>query len=214
MFADENSAPIGDPILQPGPLDINCSNDIKNSIGTLAAFVPIDFLLGSFNRVDAAVAKVTAATVSNSTPSGAYGMPNSHIIPARLGMKVQKMGRTTVHTTGRVTAPNFFGFIGYAAGPVFFVNQVEIRSFTTTIDPMTGMTIVTPKPFGGPGDSGSLVVTTYGKNPVALLFAGSALFIIANPIDMVLDELGQALGQKLTIDGTRSNAVPTGTAGR
>ena len=47
------------------------------------------------------------------------------------------------------------------------------------------------------GDSGSLLVTDPGRNPVGLLFAGnrSGKLAIANPIDRVLGECG------VTVDG-------------
>jgi hypothetical protein len=208
VFANENLAAIGVSILQPSPDDNNCAFNTDNSIGTLAAFVPIDFSLFGSNQVDAAVASVTAATLSNKTPKGAYGTPNSTTVTARLGMKVQKMGRTTIYTTGRITAINAVTVIGYTAGPASFVDQFEIQSFITTTDPLTDEIIITPKMFSDQGDSGSLIVTTYGNNPVGLLFADSVFVTIANPIDVVLEQIGHELGQTVAIDGSRSNAAP------
>ncbi len=49
------------------------------------------------------------------------------------------------------------------------------------------------------GDSGSLIVTQIGNNPVALLFAGSDSVTFGNPIGQVLDLLAMELG------------LPTGT---
>jgi hypothetical protein len=202
VFANDNNAPIGDPILQPSSFDNNCSTNPSDAIGTLAAFVPTDFSLGGTNQVDAAVARVTAATLSNRTPKGAYGTPNSKTVVARLGMKVQKMGRTTKHTTGRVTCINVAAMIGGGPnGVINYVDQIEIQSFIVTIDPMTGIITVTSQPFQAGGDSGSLVVTTYGKNPVGLAFAGSVFISFSNPIDAVLEQIGQQLGQTVTIDG-------------
>jgi hypothetical protein len=40
------------------------------------------------------------------------------------------------------------------------------------------------------GDSGSLIVSSGSKQPVALLFAGSATHTFANPIDVVMNRLG------------------------
>ena len=205
VFADENNSPIGALILQPGPLDANCSLVSDNSIGALAAFVRINFTPTGRNRVDAAVARVTAATLSNRTSKGAYGTPNSKTVAARLGMKVQKMGCTTSFTTGRVTAVNSAVLVGYTAGPGFFVNQIEITKPLTVVDSKTGNITVNFEPFGGPGDSGSLIVTTYGNNPVGLLFAGSVFVVIGNPIDAVLDAVSNELGQKVSIDGSQPN---------
>ena len=55
--------------------------------------------------------------------------------------------------------------------------------------------IISPGSFAYGGDSGSLVVTQQGNHPVGLLFAGSSLHIIANPIDDVLNTFN------VTIDG-------------
>ena len=206
VFANENSAAIGDAILQPGPLHANCVVNLENSLGTLAAFVPIDFsFFSGTNEVDVAVARVTAATLSNRTPKGAYGMPNCKTVAARLGMKVQKMGRTTSHTTGRVTAVNSVVLVGYGSGLALFVNQIEFTKPIIIIDARTGNITINFEVFGGPGDSGSLIVTTYGNNPVGLLFAGSIFVVIGNPIDAVLDAVGKELGQKVSIDGSRPN---------
>lgn len=60
--------------------------------------------------------------------------------------------------------------------------------------------IITPGTFSAGGDSGSLIVAdAKGKNasdrnkPVGLLFAGSDLFTIANPIDAVLSRFGVSI---------------------
>ena len=58
--------------------------------------------------------------------------------------------------------------------------------------------VITPGNFSAGGDSGSLIVVQKGadaRKPVGLLFAGSMIVTIANPIDEVLSLLG------VTIDG-------------
>ena len=62
--------------------------------------------------------------------------------------------------------------------------------------------IITPGGFSAGGDSGSLIVVdgkgkykADDRKPVALLFAGSISFSVANPIDLVLERFG------VTIDG-------------
>lgn len=208
VLADENNAPLGDNILQPGPLDNNCVVDPADSIGTLAAFVPVDFT-GLPNVIDAALAEVTADTVSNTTPDGAYGIPNSHTVPPALGMKVQKMGRTTLYTTGRITAVNVTAFVIYANGLALFEDQIEItHPILSVTTGFPGRISISLKVFAGPGDSGSLIVSNPQKNPVGLLFAGSTFFTLANPLESVLDGLEQEVGQDLQIDGEPSNAGP------
>lgn len=208
VFADENDAPIGDPILQPAPADddlaINCAPNTANTIGRLAAFIPLNFATGSSNTVDAAIAIVTAGTLDRRTPEGAYGTPNSSTVAPSLGMKVQKMGRTTGFTSSRVTAINASSFVGYSNGLAFFVGQIEFTKPLLVDDGMGNITVVFDE-FGAGGDSGSLIVTTGGKNPVGLLFAGSVFTVLGNPIDNVLDQLSDEIGQSLSIDGSRPN---------
>jgi hypothetical protein len=45
-----------------------------------------------------------------------------------------------------------------------------------------------PYPFSQGGDSGSLIMDMDGR-PVALLFAGSDVITLANPIGLVMDSL-------------------------
>ncbi len=69
--------------------------------------------------------------------------------------------------------------IGYSSGTARFVDQI----------------LITPGSFIRSGDSGSLMVTDPGKNPVGLLFASGSGIAVANPIDLVLAAFG------VTIDG-------------
>ena len=68
--------------------------------------------------------------------------------------------------------------------------------------------IISDGTFSSGGDSGSLIVTDDGSaNPVGLLFAGSPVDTIANPIDTVLTELGAVASLTLTIDGATAAAT-------
>jgi hypothetical protein len=88
-------------------------------------------------------------------------------------MAVKKAGRTTDLTFGTVDAIGVTVNVGYSSGTARFVDQI----------------IIAPAGFSAPGDSGSLIVTNDQScpNPVALLFAGSETFTIANPIQKVYD---------------------------
>ena len=174
VFALENSASIGSNILQPGRYDTNCGTATNTVIGTLTDFEPIDFA-GGDNTIDAAIALSDTARLGNSTPSNGYGTPNSATVPAFLNQSVQKYGRTSALTKGRVTGLNGTFLINYgSSGTARFVSQIVSQA-------NRGAMI-------GSGDSGALLVTDPGKNPVGLLFAGSAggKTAIANPIDLVL----------------------------
>jgi hypothetical protein len=180
VYADENLANFGDKVLQPGAID--GGEAPADVIGTLYAYKQIKFD-GSENVIDAAIALSSTDLLGNATPSDGYGTPKSVTTGAYLGQKVKKYGRTTGLTKGRVYAINATVDVGYDSGVARFVNQI----------------VITPGPFSLGGDSGSLIVSDErGQNnrkPVGLLFAGSDLVTIANPIQAVLDTLG------VTIDG-------------
>ena len=85
---------------------------------------------------------------------------------------MKKTGRTTHFTTGRVTTLNATVNVGYGGGKVTkFVNQI------VTTDMSAG------------GDSGSMVLD-WQNRPIGLLFAGSSVATILNPIATVQISLG------------------------
>ncbi|MCI0435897.1 MAG: hypothetical protein L0271_19975, partial [Gemmatimonadetes bacterium] len=118
VLANSNNAVIGDAALQPGPADGGINPD--DAIGTLAAFRPIDFSANASNTFDGALAAITnPADVTGSTPlDDGYGAPASALhgdadsdgdfddISAKLGLDVQKYGRTTELTKGTITGIN------------------------------------------------------------------------------------------------------------
>jgi len=182
VYALENKAPGNSEVLQPGRYDTNCTYDPANVIGTLSAFKSIVFSTSASNTIDAAIAVSSPANLGKATPSNGYGLPTSGIVSASVGQEVQKYGRTSQLTRGQVTGVNATVNIGYSSGTARFVNQIVVGSRKTFIKA---------------GDSGSLLVTDPGRNPVGLLYAGtsSGRTAIANRIDLVLGEFG------VTIDG-------------
>jgi hypothetical protein len=172
VLANVNSGAIGDPILQPGPIDGGTIP--ADVIGKLLQFIPINF--AAPNKVDCAIAQTSPTLVS--ALDKAYGKINLPVVPAALNMMVQKCGRTTQFTRGRITDISATIRVSYGtAGSAVYQNQIIIQSLTAT-------------PFSQGGDSGSLIVTAQTKQPVGLLFAGSTSHTIANPIQAVLAALG------------------------
>jgi PKD repeat protein len=171
VYANSNNASIGDGALQPGPYD--GGTDPGDRIGTLAAFKEINFS-GGDNDIDAAIALSSTAMLGNSTLSGYT--PTSTPVEGTLNLPVKKEGRTTGVTLGQISEVNVTVTVCYAAiGPFCvqaarYVNQFAIGGGT----------------FSAGGDSGSLIVTQSGNNPVGLLFAGSSTRTIANRIQAVL----------------------------
>jgi hypothetical protein len=179
VFAASNGGRAGDNLLQPGVADGGRNPD--DAIGTLYDFEPIQFCVGMAcpsNRLDAAVALTTPDDIGTETPEDGYGSPRPDPFEAMLGMRVQKYGRTTGQTEGRVTGINATIDVNYRTGVARFVGQV----------------VVSGDGFSAGGDSGSLIVSkgllSADRRPVGLLFAGSATTTLANPIDLVLDRFG------------------------
>lgn len=182
VYALENRAPLGSRILQPGRYDLNCGSGTDGMMGTLTKFVPIDFSSGAANVVDAAIALTSTSLLDRGTPVDGYGIPAATPVAPAIGMEVQKYGKTSRLTLGRVDAIHATVIVAYKTGVTQFVDQVLVAG---------------RGPFCRAGDSGSLIVTTAGRRPVALLFAGTAWgYTFANPIGEVLKAF------KITIDGT------------
>ncbi|MPZ73956.1 MAG: serine protease [Nitriliruptorales bacterium] len=171
VLANSNAATVGDPILQPGRADGGTSP--ADVIGRLSRFVPIKFLSpGSSptNLVDAAIAEVPFHVLNRQIyyighVTKMYAAPTVNDI-------VQKTGRTTNYTTGRVQNINATVDVNYGGG--------RVARFTRQI-------ITTAMSAGG--DSGSLV-TNLASEGVGLLFAGSATVTIVNHLNFVQALLG------------------------
>jgi hypothetical protein len=171
VLANENSANIGDPIIQPGNAEPVPAPD--QIIGQLENFVVIK---ATGNLVDAAVAWTSQKLVS---PAHVTYHVNPNPLAPSLGMTVMKNGRTTQSTIGVITEVGVNISVGYDPFPAGaeMRDQIAIRGIGG--------------PFSMPGDSGSLIVTAATKQPVALLFAGSGdnSMTFANPIGAVMSAL-------------------------
>lgn len=163
VLANSNDARIGDPILQPGRYD--GGKLPRDLIARLTRFVPIRFISGDnkpCNYVDAAIAEGNLQDLNREVYWGGY-VKKLYAAP-KVGDIVQKSGRTTGFTTGKVTGINGTVFVNYGGGKVAkFCRQ-----------------IITDR-MGAGGDSGSLV-TNREEGAVGLLFAGSSTRTIINNI--------------------------------
>jgi hypothetical protein len=170
VLANTNAATIGDPILQPGRFDGGV--DPADRIARLSRFVPIRLtpavpIEQHNNLVDAAVAEGEFHDLNREIYWSGYVRGWRRKAFVTVGTVVQKTGRTTNYTTGRITAINATVDINFGGGGVGrFVDQIV----TTNIS--------------AGGDSGSLV-TTVDEVAVGLLFAGSSVATIVNQIENV-----------------------------
>lgn len=194
-----NHSQIGLPILAPGVLDVAPGGVIPFTLGFHKTV--LDMNIGTQGNVDiarnsdAAIFNIFIPDQVSSSQGGIYDTPTSVVDPVD-GMVVEKVGRTTGHTRGKIvgrelmpieisySAPNF-GF----QGRILFENVWVIHGENV--------------PFSQPGDSGSLIVEVDGngaRHAVGLLFAGGTdslgpenqrTFFL--PIRQILDKLQVSL---------------------
>lgn len=205
VLANSGDAEIGDEAWAPGSYDNGTSADIFghlldfvkinmglnpvnpptcNVMGTISKI--INFLAeklnrnhrmmvintqAAFNEVDAAIASIE---VEYNKEIPEIGVP-AGIKEPELGMEVQKFGRTTSYTTGKVEQMHATVNVGYDAG------QTAIFQEQIILGPMSAA-----------GDSGSSILDM-NKNLVALLFAGSDQVTIASPMSKVFSLLNLTL---------------------
>lgn len=166
VLANSNEATIGDPILQPGRIDGGLLPE--DVVAHLSRFVPINFS-GGANLVDCAIAEGNFHVLNREIYW--VGHVNGMAHPS-LGQLVYKTGRTTGHTSGKITSINATVSVNYGGGKVaLFKNQITTTAMSQG------------------GDSGSLIVNEKNQ-AVGLLFAGSSSITIANPIAPVMSMLG------------------------
>ena len=177
VLADSDAAAVGDPALQPGGADGGTAAD---RIGRLVAAVRLDASTG--NLVDAAVAALDPGV--DADPADWPGGPllatvadADDVDPDEL---VEKVGRTTGHTRGRITAVEVDGVaVQYDNSWFRFDDQIEISGVGGS--------------FSAGGDSGSVIWRSRDRAPLGLLYAGSSTggdgvtgVTFANPLATVL----------------------------
>ena len=165
VLANSNHAKPGDAVLQPGAADGGKLPDDK--IGELDHWVEITFTRRP-NTVDCAVARpmddrvLTPRILGNGSPQG--------MARAARGLIVQKTGRTTEFTMGKVRDVSATVKVNYGKKTALFENQILTSAMSQG------------------GDSGSLIMDQRHQ-AVGLLFAGSEVVTIANPILAVCESL-------------------------
>lgn len=177
VLADSGLASIGDETIQPGRFD--GGRPTADRIAALADFVPFRYTGSTYpNLVDAAIAKVGRRRIVKSEIRLLNVPPGPVNRSLRRGMQVQKVGRTTDHTTGIVRDLNYRLALKYPVDRqrpptkrrVGFKDQVLCSRYTAG------------------GDSGSAVLDK-DKRLVGLHFAGSPSSSIFNKIGHVMAAL-------------------------
>lgn len=194
ILANTNAADLHDAILSPARKDRG--RDPQDRCGALYSFLPIELDGVSPNRVDCAIATISnnrsfePMHLSDPDTGQSIGRLSPAVLPAEeaLRLPVAKIGRTTGLTVGEVVAIEvdgirvMMGSNGYER-TALFNGQMVVASRGSR--------------FSKGGDSGSLIFSHPGEQPVGLLFAGADrpygegfdAPTIANPMEFVLAEL-------------------------
>ena len=138
-------------------------------------------------NVDCAIAQVRSGMVRTDGAILEIGTISASTVAAFVGQLVKKSGRTTGLTRSKVTGLNATISVGYET-------ECAGTAYTKTY---TGQIVIanSRSKFLNGGDSGSLMVEDLTTNPraIGLLFAGSSTTAIANPINVVLGQLGATM---------------------
>jgi hypothetical protein len=181
----------GNPVIQPGLIDVGCNANNAHAVGTL---VKINSLPNS--NVDASIAQVTEGMVRSDGAVLEIGLLSAQTVAASLNQAVKKSGRTTGLTRSKVTGLNATIRVTY---------ENECAGGTAFTKTFTGQIVIANNgsKFLNSGDSGSLLVDDVATLPRAagLLYAGSSTSAIANPIGEVLQYIGAMLGGTATMVG-------------
>lgn len=180
---DPDVAQIGDPINQPGLIEVGCYNYPADYVANLSSLST----LNTSANVDCAIAEIITGMVRTDGYILGIGTLSATTADAYVGMAVKKSGRTTGLTRATISGLNATINVGYedeCAGTAF------VKTFY-------GQILVSQKSskFLNSGDSGSLMVEDVDVNPraVGLLYAGSSRTAVANPIDEVLSHFGASM---------------------
>ena len=196
--ARSDAASLGDPIVQPGLVENNCTVSGTLTVANLSQFFNLE--TDPLPNVDAAIAEIVPDAVDpegtilqlgglNNGNQPTDGTPNPGPgVPPTVGRNVVKSGSATGLTCAPILAINATINVQYQKGcnsgttfTMNYVNQVDI--------PGVG--------FSAAGDSGSLIVTQDTADPVGLLYGGSDSDTVANPVADVLAQLAdKATGEK------------------
>jgi len=184
-------ATAGDPVIQPGLIDVNCTAANAQNVGTLVANGGSLPMGGT--AVDVGIAQVTPGMVDETGAILNVGTIGATTQSPSIGLAVKKMGRTTGLTRSSISAIN---------GAFSITYENECAGGTSFTQSYTNQIVIANQRCGfqNGGDSGSLLVQDVTTNPkaVGLCFAGSVTcnqtaIAIANPINAVLSYLGATM---------------------
>ncbi|MFP3879850.1 MAG: CFI-box-CTERM domain-containing protein [Dehalococcoidia bacterium] len=173
---------------------------LRNRVGELESYIPIDFGSQARDYADAAVGSIDEG--AGVCPGEQFGEGGNYWIEGWVevsnGDILRKSGIATGVTTGEVTHTNASLWVEYGDRAAYFVDQILVEQEDWS--------------FAAPDDSGS-AVDKNGKF-VGLVFAGSGAVVAINKAEHIIEELGIAVkpidGQYgLTLSSTPGGSVVT-----
>jgi hypothetical protein len=194
VLGRSGTATVGEDISQPGMIDTGCAVAANNIVADF-----VNSPAPGTNNVDAALASVRTGAVTTTGEILGIGVPSSSTATPTVGRGVAKAGRTTGLTCGTIGSVNTDVSVQYQSG----CNQG--KKFTVSYQDQVVMNSST---FSAGGDSGSLIVTSDTRQPIALLYAGSSSTTIGNPIQDVVAALG------VSFVGGAGGSVSCGASGQ
>jgi len=177
-------AQAGDPVIQPGLIDVACNQNNAQNVASLSGFksLPSTNVDVSYAQTISGMVRTDGAILDVGTIHSGTG------VAAFVGQAVKKSGRTTGLSRSSVSQLNATVSITY---------ENECAGGTSFTKTFTGQIVIKNRgsKFLNSGDSGSLMVedVTTNANAVGLLYAGSSTSAIANPIGEVLSVISATM---------------------
>jgi len=221
VLARSDHAAQGDPVVQPGLIDNNCTPSGEGpGVAPVASLAGWLSLGSKQTNADAAIALVASHSVDSSgsilelggrQPDGTLAAAPPGISSsggkgeaAALDLKVAKSGRTTGLTCGGISALDLDVTVDY------YLDCAETEPYLTKT--FTHQLAISGNQFSDSGDSGALVVDSANAEPVGLYFAGGTDSSgvsqgVASPAGDVLSELGGQTGGNYTFVGAADHPV-------
>ena len=197
VLAREDSASVGEAIVQPGLVDNSCAPatpvahfsqavKLQNSSKTAVADAALAQVVTGEVDTTGAILQLGAVSCGVAQPAP----PAGTVIAPAVNMPVAKSGRSTGLTCGAIS------LIDASLKVQYSTTCGSSSTFTVTFHHQV---VIDSSTFGAPGDSGALIVDSLTAQPVALLVGGdsSTGITVANPIQDVLNALPDPSNQAL-----------------
>jgi hypothetical protein len=210
-----DGATVGQEVTQPGVIETGCSLTGTINVATVTNIISLQTQPVPAFPVDVTTAEITTGKVDLTGSILELGALNTANVPqpappaagsgiaTAVGKLLAKSGRTTGLTCANVDATDVS----------MLVVQYESGCSTTPFnviynDEITVANMSNGQSFIGDGDSGSLAVDEATAQPVALMFAGSDIDAVGNPVADVLNALHANTGHTYTFVGGAQHTVP------